>query len=118
MWPPQRVNRTLVPSLARASPTSWPPVGMAAATAVGEDIGMGVRCFETPSAAAAPSRGGRLRALLVPERAAEDLPDLTLGKLLSELDHPRYAEGREPLAAEGDDLLVRRGRTGLQHDER
>src|SRR5574340_1258796 len=110
MWPPQRVKRTFVPSFPRASPTSWPPVGMSPPSAEAGDIGMGIR----PSERRSTLRGGgglpRRRPLLVAQRATEHLPDLALGELPSELDLPRNAEGGQAFAAERDDLLVRRRR--------
>src|SRR5437867_3772985 len=56
--------------------------------------------------------------VLLRELAAQGLADQCLRKRIAELDLPRDFERSEALTAVRDELLGRRGRTGLQDDER
>src|SRR5205823_10298883 len=62
-------------------------------------------------------RGRALLPVLVRELAPQHLADQGLGQRLAELDRPRDLERREPVAAEGDELVGRRVLAGLERDE-
>src|SRR5262249_22159201 len=65
-----------------------------------------------------PRRGGRaLRALLLDQLAAQDLPDEGLGKRIAELDVARDLVRGQRFAAVLDELGRRRRRAGPQHHE-